>query len=74
MFLHRDKNLLLYSKKLKKIMKTKIYIYSEQIDKINLESENYIGRIKSNFLGDEYLVYDNGKATLVLIYLMLRIM
>jgi tubby-related protein 1 len=39
---------------------TSNYILCMQRDNLSTKSENYLGKVKSNFMGTEFMLYDNG--------------
>jgi len=39
---------------------TSNYIICMQKDNLSTKSENYLGKVKSNFMGTEFMLYDNG--------------
>ena len=40
--------------------KTSSFIVSNQYDQFSKSDDSYIGKLRSNFFGSEYMLYDNG--------------
>ncbi len=39
-----------------------VYYISREIDDFNIDSKAYLGKISSNFVGNEFNIYDRGKS------------
>lgn len=55
-----EDNVFLLASKKRPNNKTSNYIISMSENDLNKESDNYIGKLRSNFVGTEFQIYDNG--------------
>ncbi len=57
-----DKNVFLLAARKRKRSKTSNYLISLDKSDLSRNSGNYVGKVRSNFVGTEFVVYDKGEA------------